>query len=74
MTVPDKPWKVLVDDNFEYHETSQTPVADFDTREEAIAYCRARSPRPSTTQTYRSSHITWPESSWRGRPGVSSCS
>ena len=42
MTVPDKPWKVLVDDNFDYHETAQTPVADFDTREEAIAYCRSR--------------------------------
>ena len=36
-------------------------------------YCIETSPRASTTRTYRSSHITWPESSWRGRPGVSSC-
>jgi hypothetical protein len=42
MNAPDKPWKVLVDDNFHYGETSHTPVASFDTLEEAIAECRSR--------------------------------
>jgi len=42
MNAPDKPWKVLVDDNFHHGETSQTPVAGFDTCGEAIAYCKSR--------------------------------
>lgn len=42
MLVPDKPWKVIVSDNFDWEDSSITPVAAFDTREEAIAECKSR--------------------------------
>lgn len=42
MLVPDKPWKVVVDDNFDYGNSTYEPVAAFDTLEEAIAECRSR--------------------------------
>lgn len=42
MLVPDKPWKVVVDDNFDHGHSSFMPVAAFDTLEEAIAECKSR--------------------------------
>ena len=42
MQIPDKPWKVLVDDNFDHGESSLTPVWAYDTLDEAIADCKAR--------------------------------
>ncbi len=42
MDVPDKPWKLLVNDNFNSGETATVPVAAFDTVEETTAECRSR--------------------------------
>ncbi len=42
MFLPDKRWKVIVSDNFDWEDSSFTPVAAFDTREEAIAECKSR--------------------------------
>jgi hypothetical protein len=41
MVALDKPWKVIVDDNFQYPRSTLTPVASFDTLAEAIAVCKA---------------------------------
>jgi len=42
MLVPDKAWKVVVDDNFDHGNSTYEAVAAFDTREEAIAECKSR--------------------------------
>lgn len=38
----DKPWQVLLDDNFHHGESSFIPYASYDTLEEAIAQCKVR--------------------------------
>jgi len=42
MHIPDKSWKVVVDDNFDHGDSSLTPVVAYDTLEEAITDCRSR--------------------------------